>query len=117
MRFAFVLVVACSLAGLALAGEVPLLTGCAITSNGSVGSSGTDADCVWVSGDWLKLQCDQPVYYRSDGTDPTSTSPKVNFPGDPYPIRAFDSSTAKPLKVLNVSAAATCAVFKDDGRL
>jgi hypothetical protein len=117
MRFAIVVVLACSLAGLALAGEVPLNSGCQITSNGSVGSSASDTDCVWVSGDWLKVQCDQPVYYRMDGTSPDSTAPKVNFPGDPYPIRAYDTSANKPLKVLNVSAAATCNVFKDDGRL
>jgi hypothetical protein len=99
------------------AGEVPLGAGCQITSNGSVGSSASDTDCVWSSGDWLKVQCDQPIYYRADGTSPTSTSPKINFPGEPYPVRAFSDSTAQPLKILNVSAAATCNVFKDDGRL
>lgn len=124
MRIAIALVLACSLVGLGLsaskafAGEQVLGGGCAITSNGAVGSSASDVpDCTWVAGQWLKLQCDQPVYYRFDGTDPTSTSPKVNFPGETYPLRSKDNSASIPLKILNVSAAATCAVYKDDGKL
>lgn len=100
------------------AGESPILNGCQITSNGSVGSSATDsADCVFTEGQWYTFQCDQPVYYRTDGTDPASTSPRANFPGDPYPFvaRRASSSTVHPLKVLNVSAAATCNVFRSDG--
>lgn len=96
------------------AGEKVIGLGCSITSNGAVGSSASDADCVWISGRWLKLQCDQPVYYRADGTDPTSASPKINFPGEAYPIHAQDNS-GTPLKILNVSAAATCNVYLDDG--
>lgn len=95
------------------AGESPMGAGCQITSNGSVGSSASDADCAFVSGQWYKFQCDQPVYYRTDGTDPTNTSPKVSFPGDPYPFVAR-GATVQPLKILNVSAAATCNVYKAD---
>ena len=124
MRFAIALVLACSLAGLGLAasrafaGEQVLGSGCAITSNGSVGSSASDAtDCTWAAGLWLKVQCDQPIYYRLDGTDPTSSSPKINFPGEAYPIRSKTDSATAPLKILNVSAAASCNVYRDDGKL
>lgn len=96
------------------AGEAPIGNGCSITSNGAVGSSASDADCTFTPGQWYKFQCDQPVYYRADGTDPTSSSPKVS-PGDPYPFIARGSfASPQPLKVLNVSAAATCLVFKAD---
>lgn len=98
------------------AGERVLLTGCALTSiNPAVASSASDADCVWAGGQWLKIQCDTSVYYRADGTDPTTTSPKINFPGEAYPIHAQDSS-GTPLKVLAVSGTAVCNVYKDDGR-
>jgi hypothetical protein len=98
------------------AGEVPLNNGCQITSNGSVGSSASDTDCTFTTGQWYTFQCDQPVYYRADGTNPDSASPRANFPGDPYPFVVRGSfSTPQPLKVLNVSAAATCNVFKSDG--
>jgi hypothetical protein len=112
---AVVLSLAC--AAVALAGERVLNAGCQVTSNGSVGSTASDAtDCTFGEGRWYMFQCDQPVYYRTDGTDPTSTSPRVNFPGDPYPFvaRRATSSTVHPLKVLNVSAAATCNVYEAD---
>lgn len=88
--------------------------GCQLTSvSPTVASSASDADCVFVAGQWYKFQCDTPVYYRSDGVDPTSTSPKVNFPGEPEPF-VTKGIVVQPLKVLAVSGTAVCNVFKAD---
>lgn len=96
------------------AGSNPILTGCQLTSvNPAVASSASDADCVFVSGQWYKFQCDTSVYYRSDGVDPTSTSAKVSFPGEPEPFVAR-GNTVQPLKVLAVSGTSVCNVFKAD---
>lgn len=97
------------------AGSNPILNGCQLTSvNPAVASSASDAtDCVFVSGQWYKFQCDLSVYYRSDGTDPTTTSRKVSFPGEPEPFVAR-GNTVQPLKVLAVSGTAVCNVFKAD---
>lgn len=98
----------------ARAGSNPILNGCQLTSiNPAVASSASDNDCVFVSGQWYKFQCDLSVYYRSDGTDPTTTSAKVTFPGEPEPFVAR-GNTVQPLKVLAVSGTAVCNVFKAD---
>jgi hypothetical protein len=103
-------------APVALAGTNPLLSGCQLTSaNPTVASSASDsADCVFAAGQWYKFQCDASVYYRSDGTDPTTTSQKVTFPGEPEPFTAKGGVTAQPLKVLAVAGTAVCNVFLAD---
>lgn len=99
------------------AGANPILNGCQLTSiNPAVASSASDADCLFTEGQWYKFQCDTSVNYRSDGTDPTSTSEKVTFPGEsqPFIARRATSGTTQPLKVLAVSGTAVCNVFVAD---
>lgn len=105
----------------ARAGEAPILNGCGIQSiNPAVTSTATDADCQFTTGTWITMQCDAAVYYRKDGTDPTTASPKVN-PGDPYPMIVMrDSSqpasntTGLPVRILAVSGTANCNFFRAD---
>lgn len=122
MRFAVAAVLACSLVGLGLAaskafaGSNPLASGCQLTSvNPAVASSASDSDCVLAPGTWYRFQCDTSVYYRSDGTDPTTTSYKVTFPGEGEPFVARGSfQSPAPLKVLAVAGTSVCNVFKAD---
>lgn len=99
------------------AGSNPILNGCQLSStNPTVASSASDADCVFTEGQWYKFQCDASVYYRTDGTDPTSTSYKVNFPGEgePFLARRGVSQATQPLKVLAVTGTAVCNVYSVD---
>lgn len=101
------------------AGETRIGNGCEISaSSPSTGSSASDADCVWNTGDTLALQCDVAVYYSSDDSTPTTGHPKVAV-GDPYKIYvpAFTGPQKKskiPIKILPVSGTALCRVFRSD---